>query len=261
MPERNEQDNHNHLIEDVKGIIGRAGNIAIVTGAGISAESGIPTFRGDDGYWHGIEVMAVASLPMFQARPDILWDFCREKMWADALAAEPNAGHMALAQLCEDVRDPGGDCSIFTQNIDGLHSRARAANVYEMHGTLFTIFCDGEDCGFQTPYVDACDQFDMTQGVPTCPECGENLRPKAILFGEGLDYDLVAQATYACCHADVFISVGTSSIVAPVSMLHHYAQMNDATIIEVNPEDTPLSVVCDYKLQGTACDILPQLVR
>lgn len=227
----------------------QAQRIAVMTGAGISAESGIPTFRDDaDGLWSKFRPEQLATPGAFSEDPATTWDWYRWRRQKVA-AAHPNAGHAALAALQTEVT-----LDLITQNVDGLHLRAGSTDVVEFHGNLFEDRCDA--CGYSgTGAVAAEAGF-----VPHCPRCNAVLRPGVVLFGEMIPEDGLSAATAASESCDLFLSIGTSSQVYPAASFAEFAKARGATLVEVNPEYTPLTPLADYALTGPAAEVLPALL-
>lgn len=226
----------------------RARSAVAFTGAGISAESGIPTFRGTDGIWSKFKPEELANLDAFMRNPALVWEWyaARKKIIAEV---QPNAGHYALAAM--ERLFPS--FTIITQNIDNLHRRAGSTHVFELHGNIERNFC--MQCGRQFTN----EQVLQGSSVPRCT-CGGLIRPDVVWFGELLPEDAWGGAEHACRSADVLLSIGTSGVVYPAATLPYEAQRNGAYLIEVNPEPTPLTPAADEFLRGKSGDILPALV-
>ena len=222
--------------------------IAVLTGAGISAESGIPTFRDSaEGMWARFNPEEVASRAGFRRDPGMVWDWYRVR-YAAMQDAEPNDGHRALAWLI----DHHPTASLITQNIDGLHQRAGAAHAIELHGNIGRVKCFDSD-----HYI--ADE-DLGDGrPPSCPQCGSLARPDVVWFGEQLDQSVISQALDSLWNCGAFFSIGTSALVEPAASLAFEARERGAYIIEVNLEQTPLSDYADLTLEGPAGRILPAL--
>ena len=225
--------------------IAKARSITVLSGAGISADSGIATYRDADGLWNKFRAEDFSSVEAFQKDPTMVWDWYKERRRIMA-AAEPNAGHKALATLESRVMQ----FTVLTQNIDGLHQRAGNNNVIELHGSVWKLRCT--NClGEWETHVDL-------KGLPKCDSCHSLARPAVVWFGESLSPQTWEQAVRAS-YSDIFLVVGTSAMVNPVSELPHMAQRNRARVIEVNKEPTGLSKSADISLIGSATEILPQL--
>ncbi|MDE1769213.1 MAG: NAD-dependent deacylase [Thaumarchaeota archaeon] len=235
------------MFEDIADQLKKAKDIVFVTGAGISQESGIPTFRGKDGLWRKYDPMTLATIDAFYQNPKLVWEWYEERR-QNILSAKPNPGHLAIADL-EKYRK----VSVLTQNIDGLHQRAGSTNVYELHGSIITIKCT------------VCDLKDtittnFSQLPPMC-KCGNMLRPDVVWFGEALPQDIWKSAIEQSSSCDAMIVVGTSLAVSPANLLPVYAKENGATLIEVNPDKTPMSDIMDLSLRSSAAKALPELVN
>jgi NAD-dependent deacetylase len=224
-----------------------ARHVCILTGAGVSAESGVPTFRdAQEGLWAQYEPQDLATPEAFLADPSLIWRWYR---WRRTLVAdaEPNPGHHAIAQLAVLVPR----VTLITQNVDSLHQRAGSENVIEFHGNLFDDRCFS--CEKLTTADDSLD-------VPTCPDCGSNLRPGVVWFGEVIPESTLNESCAAASDCDVFLSVGTSSLVYPAAGLADLAKENGATVVEVNPQPTAHATSFDFVIAGNSGDVLPELV-
>lgn len=227
--------------------LAHADRIVVFTGAGISAESGISTFRAPDGIWAKFKPEELANINAFMANPERVWQWYQYRRQV-VESAKPNAGHRAIVELEKIV--PRVD--VITQNVDGLHRIAGSSRVYELHGSLMAHRC--LECG--RPYEIASDE----QHVPHCPECGGLIRPGVVWFGEDLPEDVWAQAEEATRECDLFLSVGTSTIVYPAASLPFLAIRLGKPVIEVNPEKTDLSRYADISIRETAGEAMPSIV-
>lgn len=231
-------------------VLGTARDIAVLTGAGISAESGLATFRdAPTGLWARFDPRELATPTAFARNPKLVWDWYawrRERV----AAAQPNAGHRALAEWERRV----GHFLLITQNVDGLHQRAGSQKLVELHGNIGRVKCSRE--GRLVERWDA-----EAAGVPLCPGCGALLRPDVVWFEEMLPAEALAQAEAAARECDVLLVVGTSAEVYPAAALPALARESGAVVVEVNPNTTPLSRTADYALRGAAGAVLPALVR
>jgi NAD-dependent deacetylase len=226
-----------------------ARHVAVLTGAGISAESGIPTFRDAmTGLWSRFRPEDLATPAAFAANPGLVWEWYKSRR--DGVArAFPNAGHAALAEL--ERRTPV--FALITQNVDGLHARAGSRNVIELHGDLMEDRCFAEG-RVLTP-------AEQRPGIPPrCAHCGAPVRPGVVWFGEALPVRALEDAHAAARGCDVFLSIGTSTVVEPAASLPFAALEAGATVIEINPMRTPLSAHATFVLSGAAAEILPRLV-
>ena len=229
--------------------IARARSVAVLTGAGVSAESGVPTFRdAQTGLWAQFDPQKLATPDAFRRNPKLVWDWYA---WRRTLVAkaEPNAGHRALAVLEARV----SDFVLITQNVDGLHRRAGSRNVVELHGNIGRVKCSRENTIVEH-WTEAGDE------VPRCAGCGALLRPDVVWFEETLPPDALQAAEDAARRCQMLLVVGTSAEVYPAAALPDYAKSAGATIVEINPNPTPLSDFADYVLRGPGGAVLPALV-
>lgn len=224
-----------------------AHHVAVLTGAGISAESGIATFRGADGLWKKFKPEELASMDAFLRNPNLVWEWYnyRRKIINNV---SPNAGHYTLAKM--EKHYPY--FSISTQNVDGLHSRAGSKNVFELHGNILLNRCAA--CGKIVTDI----EFQQGEEIPRC-QCGGMLRPDVVWFGETLEPEVLQASFEEAATAEVYFSIGTSGIVYPAAMLPGEAKRNGAYVVEINLEATPLSSQVDESFLGKAGEILPQL--
>ena len=230
-------------------IIENSSSITVLTGAGISAESGVATFRGKDGLWAKFKPEELANVDAFLANPEMVWGWYQHRR--DVLEnVKPNAGHYALAEW-ESLAD---GFSLATQNVDGLHRLAGSKKVLELHGNIRTNRC--QSCGVEC----ANETVSFSGKVPTCAACGGMLRPAVVWFGEFLPESELQAAFHAAEHCDLFLSVGTSSQVYPAAALPEIARESGAAVIEVNIEETPFTVLATCHMRGLAGSILPELV-
>ena len=228
-----------------------AARVAALTGAGISAESGIPTFRGAGGLWRDWKAEDLAAPEAFARDPRLVWEWYA---WRRGLVARarPNAGHAALAAF-ERAR-PAGAWTLVTQNIDGLHERAGSARPVELHGSIWRVRC--VDCG-----VERTDERTEIEPLPPrCARCGGLERPAVVWFGEALPAAPWDEAFAACRACDAFLTIGTSAVVYPAAGLIEVARAAGAVVIEVNPETTAASSSAAFVLRGPASTVLPALL-
>jgi NAD-dependent deacetylase len=229
--------------------IANARSVAVLTGAGVSAESGVPTFRdAQTGLWARFDPLKLATPDAFCRNPKLVWDWYawRRKLVA---TADPNAGHRALVALEGRV----GDFVLITQNVDGLHRRAGSRNVVELHGNIGRVKCSREDTIVEH-WTEAGD------AVPRCAGCGALLRPDVVWFDETLPADALQAAEDAARRCQILLVAGTSAEVYPAAALPDHAKSAGAVIVEINPHPTPLSGVADYVLRAPAGIALPALV-
>lgn len=224
-----------------------ASHVCILTGAGVSAESGVPTFRdAQEGLWAHYDPEDLATPEAFLADPALIWRWYR---WRRDLVADaqPNPGHHAIAKLADHVPR----LTLITQNVDNLHQRAGSTDVIEFHGNLFEDRCSAEGC-----IATGDDSLD----VPVCQGCGSNLRPGVVWFGEAIPESAMTESCAAASECDVFLSVGTSSLVYPAAGLADLAKQCDAITVEINPNPTLHAANFDYALAGKSGVVLPELV-
>ena len=238
-----------------------AGAVIVLTGAGVSAESGVPTFRGPGGLWKEFRPDELATPEAFARDPRLVWEWYA---WRRTLVAAcaPNAAHRSLAEWALHSRK----VTIVTQNVDGLHARAArvaagngdAAHALpvEVHGSLLRDRCSGCDARSEPVTVDAT----SSATLPRCTRCGALLRPDVVWFGEMLDEGAVAKADRAAATADVCLVVGTSALVHPAALLPLRTRAQGGLVIEVNPEETPLTRVAEISIRGRAVEVVPVLL-
>ena len=223
-----------------------AKKIVFVTGAGISQESGIPTFRGKDGLWRNYDAMKLATIDAFYDNPKLVWEWYNERR-QNIFRSNPNEGHLAISELENYV-----DVVVLTQNIDGLHQKAGSSKVLELHGSIVKIKCTV--CNFKDEIFTEFSEF-----PPLC-KCGNILRPDVVWFGEGLPQAVWQEAIIHAKNCDIMIIAGTSLVVSPANTIPIYAKQNNATLIEVNPDDTIMTSDMDFSLKSKSAKILPELV-
>lgn len=239
----------NREIERVTEKLGTANSVAILTGAGISAESGVPTFRGGGGtaVWKGMRFDQISSAEMVRIDLPAVWEWFdyRRGVLRDC---RPNPAHLAIAKW----QDRFDSLILVTQNIDGLHRAAGSKDVIEVHGNINRSRCVA--CGVL---------YEMERNaVPHNPDicaCGSPVRPDVVLFGEMLPEGAYERGAEAAASCDVFFTIGTSALVYPAAMLPEIARRSGAFVVEVNPEETPLTAMCDVSLRGNAGEIIPLL--
>jgi NAD-dependent deacetylase len=237
---------HTMTLETATQEIQNANSIAVLTGAGISKDSGIPTFRdAQTGYWAKYSPHELASPQAFAKDPELVWRWYLER-FSTCQNAQPNAAHAALAKL-----ETEKNLTLVTQNVDRLHQRAGSQNVLELHGNIVTARC--ERCSTETA-------LEGQTGIPTCPNCGRRMRPNVVWFGEMLPRQTLEQAWTAFTHCDVALVIGTSAVVEPADKLGRVAKQAGAFLIEVNPEVTPLSKFADLRVSSGAVKGLSALL-
>ena len=223
--------------------------VAVLTGSGISAESGVPTFReAQSGLWSRFDPTELATPEAFKQDPKLVWEWYT---WRRQLVsqAKPNPGHYALVEM-EDFYP---DFTLITQNVDGLHRLAGSRSIIELHGDISRTRCSQEN-------VQISEQTETNKFPPRCPHCGSLLRPDVIWFGESLPPKALEDALQAVNSCQVFFSVGTSTLVEPAASLPFLALRNGATVIEINPQETPLTPLANFSSNHSAGKALPQLV-
>lgn len=219
--------------------------LTVLTGAGVSAASGVPTFRGTGGLWKTYRPEQLATPEAFARDPRLVWewyDWRRQRV----AACEPNPAHHVLAAWCR--RFPR--LTLITQNVDGLHERAGALHVLRMHGSIWEVGCWNACAAAPHRWRD--DTVPFPTLPPPCPHCGGPLRPGVVWFGEALDGDVLERCVAAAASADVFFTVGTSSVVYPAAGLLDVARRHGALTVEINPDDTASSDEIDVRLQERA---------
>lgn len=254
-------------VEEAAAVLRGARRVFALTGAGVSAQSGVPTFRGDAGLWRTYRPEDLATPQAFAIDPRLVWEWYA---WRQGVIAEcaPNAGHEALARMQGEF----AEFLLVTQNVDGLHQRSGSTGVVEMHGNIWTARCAREDrpgCaearrahpdlegdGWLTLRAFTAGSAELP---PTCT-CGGLLRPHIVWFGESLDQAVLRRAFDQAARAEVLLSIGTSSVVFPAAMLPKIAAQTGATVIEVNPQATPNTAFARYALRGGAAEVLPRLL-
>jgi NAD-dependent deacetylase len=227
-----------------------ADSICVLTGAGISAESGVATFRGTDGLWSKLKPEELANFDAFLRNPDIVWEWYNHRKQI-IQEVKPNAAHYALADMEQLVKD----FTLTTQNIDNLHTRAGSKRVLELHGNIERSYC--VTCGKFVPDV----VVTREQRIPHCDDCGGVIRPDVVWFGEMLPQDVLEESMSAAARCSLFLTIGTSAVVYPAAGLPLKARDCGAYVVEINLERTEISHLVDESLIGKAGEILPQLAE
>lgn len=235
-------------IEQARELLREAKAVTVLTGAGVSAESGVPTFRGPGGLWKQFRPEDLATPQAFRRAPELVWEWYD---WRRSVIAkiQPNPAHYALAELEQRVER----FTLITQNVDGLHQKAGSNSVLEVHGSIWTLRCTA--CGREWR------DRSIPLALPPHCECGNLARPGVVWFGENLPVKVWTAAEEATRSCDVFLVVGTSAVVYPAAGLIPLARAAGAKTIEVNLEATPMSASVDCALQGAAGEILPGMVQ
>jgi NAD-dependent deacetylase len=239
-----------HQVEEVVEFLAGAGRVAVLTGAGISAESGVPTFRGKDGLWKQYKAETLATPEAFERDPKLVWEWYD---WRRGLIApvEPNAGHRVIAGW----ESLFGEMAVITQNVDGLHAKAGSQNVVELHGNIWKLRCAREGT------VEEVRDNPLPHIPPVCPNCGSLFRPHIVWFGESLDPVVLDRAYDLSQSCQVMFVIGTSAVVHPAASLPYAAARAGAKIVEINLEPTPLTPHANFFFPGKAGEILPVLDR
>jgi NAD-dependent deacetylase len=238
--------------EDVVQRLRRATHVVALTGAGVSAASGIPTFRGPDGLWKKVRAETLATPEAFANDPRLVWEWYD---WRRGMVrqAQPNQAHEVLGRW---TRERAG-FTLVTQNVDGLHERAGADRLVRLHGSIWHVRCSTPCDAGRADWLDA--TVPQPRLPPSCPHCGGLVRPAVVWFGEALDPHVLSRASRAAAAAEVFMVIGTSSVVYPAAGLVHHARRHGAFTVELNTEATAITTDVDASLLGPAAETLPQL--
>jgi NAD-dependent deacetylase len=225
--------------------------ITVLTGAGVSAASGVPTFRGADGLWKNFRPETLATAEAFGRDPKLVWEWYAWRRFRIA-SCDPNAAHRVLAEWSTRFQN----FNLVTQNVDGLHEKAGTKDTIRLHGSIWEVSC-WNGCAKSPPrWRD--DRVSFNELPPRCPHCDGMIRPGVVWFGETLESNVVAEASRAT-RCDVFITVGTSAVVYPAAGFIEQARRHGAYTVEINPEATPATSTVDLALQGGAETILPEI--
>lgn len=225
-----------------------AKSIVFFSGAGISAESGVPTFRGKDGIWNKLKPEELANFNSFMKNPQMVWEWYNYRK-SIVHQSKPNAGHLAIVEFEKYFEE----VIVITQNVDNLHRRAGSRVIYELHGNIEKNFC--VKCKKRYD-----EELEFKDGVPMC-SCGGLIRPDVVWFGEYLPHDQFEASEKAARECDIFFIVGTSAVVYPAASLVHVAKSNGAFLVEINIEETEASSIADVSLFGESGKILPAIVE
>jgi NAD-dependent deacetylase len=254
--------------------MGSATSIVVLTGAGVSAESGVPTFRGKEGLWRNFRAEDLATPEAFRRDPALVWEWYA---WRRGIigACEPNPAHLAIADLERMIIGRGGEFLLVTQNVDGLHGKAGNERMVELHGNIWRTRCsmgceegnatggaaagaaDGKGTGERDRFGEPL-PFPLP---PQCGNCGSPLRPDVVWFGESLDPAAIDTALSASSRCDLMLVVGTSAVVYPAASLPSVAKQSGAVIMEVNMEPTPVSRIADHSSYGKAGEVMPHVLE
>ena len=240
-------------LAQLRDILVKSKRFVFLTGAGISQESGVPTFRGNDGLWKTHDPAKLATLSSFLENPSLVWGFYsyRQKLISKC---RPNPAHLAISKIEEQKK---GDSWVLTQNVDNLHRLAGSKNIIELHGNIFKLSCIR--CGY-SGYMDMDMDMDMDMVLPPkCTGCESVLKPGVVMFEEALPQKEWGTAIELSSSCDLMFIVGTSLNVSPVNTLPSYAKDNNAVLVEVNPEETWLSRFMDFSIKGSSADVLPNI--
>lgn len=239
------QESNISLPSNIKHCISNASSIVVLTGAGISAESGVPTFRGREGLWNNFRPEQLATPSAFAHDPELVWNWYA---WRRELIStcDPNPGHHAIASMESSKRE----LVLITQNVDGLHQRAGNEEVIELHGNIWRMRCP-QCCRTHEDH-----SVPLVTIPPLCKVCGSIPRPDVVWFGESLDSVILKAAFHAASKCDLMIVAGTSAVVQPAATIPLIALENKSTVLEVNLEMTPLSSLFDHTILGKAGEIL-----
>jgi NAD-dependent deacetylase len=245
------------LIRRAAELIRETKQLTVLTGAGVSKESGVPTFRDAlDGLWAQFDPTRLATRAAFERDPKLVWDFYTYRR--DLMRpAKPNPAHLALAEL--ERRFPA--MQIITQNIDDLHEQAGNTRIVRLHGNIWANKCFYDCQGAPTPVDVSGIEWDASVGPPPCPHCGRWVRPDVVWFGEMLPPDQLEAASLAAANTDVMLVVGTSGVVQPAANLPYVAKRQGAAIIEFNPAESEITPIADVWLQGPSGEMLPRVVE
>ena len=239
----------NMIEQSLIDILAKANWVAVLTGAGVSAESGISTFRDPDGLWSKFNPMELASIDGFMSNPNRVWEWYQYRRNI-IHSTKPNAGHKAISEM----QNLFPDFHLITQNVDRLHQTAGSEGVLELHGNIIENHCF--EC--KKPYTK---EIDLSENSISHCDCGGMIRPSVVWFGEMLPHKVLAQSELIAEKCDVFFSIGTSAEVYPAASLPIIAKKNGAKVVEINPNVTAISYLMDYVIRGTSAETLPLIVE
>lgn len=242
------------IIKAVASEIRDSQHAVVFTGAGISAESGVPTYRGEGGLWTKYDPKLYANIYHFHKDPSYYWNFFREVRYPQLKNVKPNKAHLALAE----IEAAGNLKTVITQNIDGLHQEAGSLSVIELHGTTRVIYC--LDCSRQYSMDEVFARLEI-ETPPLCSACKGKLRPAVVFFGEALNPQVLSRAFKEARKCDFLLAVGSSLVVNPAAEIPLRAKQNGATLAIINKERTPLDDLADYVIHDAAGEALPQIAQ
>lgn len=246
--------NENDGIAYLRELIEESSQIVVFTGAGISAECGIPTYRGTGGMWSKYDPEKFASIHFFRKDPTYYWNFFRDVRYNMITGAEPGKGHLAIAEL----ERRGKVSAVITQNIDNLHLRAGSKKVLELHGNTTRFRCI--ECEIPFNLVEVKEMLDQNEVPPHCKSCGGVIRPNTIMFGEMLPQDVLIEAERETSECDLMLVVGSSLVVYPAANLPYSAKMSGAKLAIINMDPTPLDSLADVLIHLPSGEVLPQAI-
>lgn len=243
---------HDNVIDQIQEVLRNARKVFVLTGAGISAESGVPTFRGGGNslVWRGMPFELLSSAEMVEKDLPLVWEWFDYRR-STVGKCEPNPGHRAIAEAATNGRF--AEFTLVTQNIDGLHAEAGSAGILELHGNINKARC--RSCGHLRSLAD----IPIDERPPICPECSDSMRPHVVLFGEMLPGETILKAREKAERCDVCFVVGTSALVYPANELPLIAKRAGAFVVEINPEQTILTPMCDVSIRAGSSVVLPQI--
>lgn len=246
MPPRIAGDVKTEIPVEVVARLRAAERVTVLTGAGVSAESGIPTFRGAGGVWEKYDFTRLATPEGFREDPRLVWEWYQQRQ-IEISKAKPNPAHLTIADM--EKRYPS--FTVVTQNIDGMHRRAGNRNVVELHGNIWRMRCPRDNT--------LVDLDSPVSEIPPLCQCGSIMRPDVVWFGEPLPHDALEAASRAAAESDAMLVVGTSAVVYPAAALPVIAKNSGSLVVEVNVEPTDVTGYADLLLQGRAGEVLPAL--
>jgi len=243
------------MLAEAAKLLARSRFAIAFTGAGISSESGVPTFRGKNGLWKTYRAEELATPEAFRKDPHLVWEFYKWRM-QKIIRANPNPAHYALAEL----EMMGILKAVITQNVDDLHTEAGTGNLIELHGNIFRVRCTS--CSYRENLKESgrLDEFLKERGLPKCPRCGSLLRPDVVWFGEPLSRKALEESFKLAERADLVLVVGTSGVVYPAAYIPHVVKEHGGKVIEVNTERSGITPIADVFLRGKAGEIMERLL-